>query len=119
MFLKSPISHLSHHPLAFTQHTAMYGQDQGPKKYGLTIPKKKPLPGMRGRPAPASTAARRRPPGSAFSLDNDDSDEEGGDDDLASKASYNKMLQVRNSECVGFVLVCVWCGVRWNVVCVP
>lgn len=75
----------------------MYGQDQGPKKYGLTVPQKKPLPGMRGRPPPASAAAARRgPPGSAFSLDNDDSDGEGdGDDDLASKASYNKMLQVR------------------------
>lgn len=80
-----------------TQHaTAMYGQNQGPKKYGLTVPQKKPLPGMRGRPLPASAAAPRRPPGSAFSLDNDDSDGEGGgDDDLASKASYNKMLQVR------------------------
>jgi len=90
----------------------MYGQDQGPKKYGLTVPQKKPLPGMRGRPPPASAAARRRPPGSAFSLDNDDSDGEGGDDDLASKAAYNKMLQVRNGVLawkggVGVGLVCV------------
>ena len=91
-FTSSPPSHTLH-----SITTAMYGQDQGPKKYGLTVPQKKPLPGMRGRPPPASAAARRLPPGSAFSLDNDDSDGEGGDgdDDLASKASYNKMLQVR------------------------
>jgi len=104
---------LIHHPThPTTHHTAMYGQDQGPKKYGLTVPQKKPLPFMRGRPPPASAAARRRPPGSAFSLDNDDSDGEGGDDDLASKAAYNKMLQVRNGGLawkggVGAGLVCV------------
>lgn len=96
----------------------MYGQDQGPKKYGLTIPKKKPLPGMRGRPPPASAAARRYPPGSAFSLDNDDSDEEGGDDDLASKASYNKMLQVRNSECGTWATICLGWGAMERCVCI-
>jgi len=72
----------------------MYGQQSGPKKYGLVVPQKKAVPGMRGRPRPAS-AAPRRPAGSAFSLDDDDSDDNGQEEDgLASKASFNKMLQV-------------------------
>jgi hypothetical protein len=65
-----------------------------PKVYGLVIPKK-PGQASRARPAPPP----KRAPGSAFSLDDEDDDEgeEGQQhqDPMASKQSFNAMLQVR------------------------
>ena len=76
-----------------------------PKVYGLVIPKK-PGQQTRARPAPAP----KRAPNAAFSLEDDDEDEDNelGEDPLASKQSFNAMLQVHSALCaVGCVCVCV------------